>query len=100
MNVIETPPGHNPILQLTEYDLHDILASAHMNLFGAGNMSDDERLVMSDTCGCFERITVKPEHPKDFPPELVEKWERYMNELKDLLHKYDAEVHDDAEYTC
>lgn len=74
-------------LTLDEFDLHDILAGLyHLYQTGSGNeMVERIKLVSTD-----ERFT----------PELVAKWERKVNGLLALMHEFDAEYHEDAEFTC
>jgi len=80
-------------LTIDEFELHDMLADLNVNMNPA---RDDAQA----TGSLLERIKIVPKEPDKFDTGLVNKYEVLVNNLILLAMLYDAEVHDDAEYTC
>lgn len=89
-----------PIVVLTEFDVHDIFASARQVIFEQARCTEATRAAMEEWSGCYHAIKIEPEHPEWFTSGHVAKWERIMNELLQILGESDVAIHDDAEYTC
>jgi len=80
-------------LTINEFELHDMCADMNRNINPA--REDAEA-----TGSLLERIKIVPKEPDKFTPGLVNKYEVLINNLILLMMLHDAEVHDDAEYTC
>lgn len=74
------------IANVSEYDLHDMLAShlADANIDGES----------------MHGIKITPLKPEKFTPQLIQKWEAKVTDTMKHLNELDCEFHDDAEYTC
>ena len=98
---IDRGDGNDPDVELTEYNAHDLLASAIQCLLSEVIPVDSvEREELVECAGCIGQIKIRPLDRDKFAPELVTKWERKLNELVQLLRSMDNEYHEDADYTC
>lgn len=80
-------------LTIDEYELHDMVADMNVNINPA-------RIYAQETGSLLERIRIAPKEPDKFGPGLVNKYEVLINQLVLMIMMVDADVHDDAEYTC
>ena len=102
MKYIEQPEGSNkdPIVELTEYEVHDLLAVAVASLLKSCPMDAANMIVHDDQCGSIDSIRIVPVEPDEFTSDLVDKWNKELMGLVDEIRRLDVMFHEDAEYTC